>query len=154
MVESSRKVFVHPEMALIQLCILSTIIANSLTQYVRDSNGKNKALSANQGQIPPCVTEPGQTFCEEVPNYPYELIWNALKKAPFDVSKLLVDETPDSPDLGPLTFKEISKLTQDNYSAKTQKHSTTSNHEGSARIPPATFSRISREITSNNKLQP
>ncbi|KAL1491686.1 hypothetical protein ABEB36_012247 [Hypothenemus hampei] len=109
--------------------ILNTMIAYILAQYIRDSNGNYKVLAANRGQVPPCVTEPSQTFCEEVPNYPYELVWIALKNAPFDVSKFLVDETPNSSDLGPLTFKEISKLTQDNYSAKTQKHSTTSNNK-------------------------
>jgi len=74
---------------------LSACLSTALSQFIKDDSGNTRFVAARKGEKPPCDVQPGQTFCEDVPNYPYEIILQAIKNTKFDITKFLVDETKD-----------------------------------------------------------
>ncbi|XP_066256215.1 uncharacterized protein [Euwallacea similis] len=71
------------------------LMVNTLSQSDPNERAHHRAIAAPRGKVPPCVSQRGQTFCENVAGYPYDLILNALGRSKFDITKLLVDESTD-----------------------------------------------------------
>ncbi|XP_050307282.1 uncharacterized protein LOC126744013 [Anthonomus grandis grandis] len=72
---------------LVMWLLFGTLLSPTLSQHFRTVRN-----------VPPCVVESGQTFCENVKDYPYDQILAAIKKSNMNIKALLVDEsTADGP---------------------------------------------------------
>ncbi|XP_019764247.1 uncharacterized protein LOC109540339 isoform X2 [Dendroctonus ponderosae] len=75
--------------------ILSFVTDNAFAQLTLGNKGQTKVTAATRGQNPKCAANSGLTFCENINDYPYELVLNAIRKSNIDVRRLLVDESKD-----------------------------------------------------------
>ncbi|CAG9768237.1 unnamed protein product [Ceutorhynchus assimilis] len=76
----------------------STLCQFAPTNFQRQklNNYDTRFVAASRGDPPPCDVKPGETYCETLKHYPYDMIIDAIRNSKIDVSRLLVDESYDN----------------------------------------------------------